>query len=97
MFGRFRTYVKFSGLELFKNGDCPDTNGGLLVSPNLVKLNEGLMAKFKAVDGFGRLPQKRNAVERAYRLGVRAPRGVETLVRIQLRLQIQPVIIEFNW
>jgi hypothetical protein len=56
MFGRFRTYVKFNGLELFKNGDCPDTNGSLLVSPNLVKLNEGLMAKFKAVDGFGRLP-----------------------------------------
>jgi hypothetical protein len=39
MFGRFRTYVKFSGLELVKNGDCPDTNGGLLVSPNHVKLN----------------------------------------------------------
>jgi len=38
----------------------------LLVSPNLVKLNEGLMAKFKAVDGFGRLPHKRNAAEGAY-------------------------------
>ncbi len=43
MFGTFRTYVKFNGLELFKNGDCPDTNGGLLVSPNHVKLNEGLL------------------------------------------------------
>ena len=66
MFGRFRTYVKFSGLELFKNGDCPDTNGGLLVSPNLVKLNEGLMAKFKAVDSFGRRLHKRNVAKGVY-------------------------------
>ena len=38
-----------------------------------------------------------NAVVLAYRLAVKDATWVETLVRIQLRLQIQSVIIEFNW